>query len=109
MAEDGRAEEMEETENGQLVFQLRGNHHQCRNERAAGIPSVATLTKSDMERNADAVIRGRGCRSRDKVEAWPHVHDTFAVTIVAGRAFFPDPREAKKRVKKMRAEKVMGR
>lgn len=104
MVEDGSAEEMEDTESGQLVFQLRANGH-CRDlesKTPPGIRSAPTLTKSDMERNADAVVRGRQCRSRDKVEAWPHVHDTFAVTIVAGRVFVPDQRLAEKRVKQMR-------
>ncbi len=102
MVEDGTAEEMEDTESGQLVFKLRGRRDDSGTHPVPGLRSVATLTKADMERNADAVKRNRSCRSRDKVEAWPDVHDTFAVTIVAGHAFIPDPRLATKRAKQMR-------
>lgn len=108
MVEDGTAEEMEDAENGLPVFKLRacvrpykGGAHPAQTSCV-----VATLTRGDMERNADAVIRDRHCRSRDKVDAWPDVHDTFAVTVAAGLVFIPDARLALKRVKQMRKEKA---
>jgi hypothetical protein len=86
---------------GLAVFKLADT---CR--KVPNFHVLATLTRADMEQNADAVIRHKRNRSRLKVEAWPTVCDTYAITILAGRAYFPDPREAKKRVKKMRAKKA---
>jgi hypothetical protein len=74
----------------QLVIKLRDHRRLNR--------VIATLTRGDMERNAEAVADRRGDRSRTKVEVWPSVHDTFAVTVVAGRGVFvPDQAEAAKR------------
>lgn len=77
----------------QLVIALRDNR---------GIQRVvATLTRGDMERNAEAVVAGKRCRSREKVEAWTDVHDTFAVTVTGGKVFIPDAAAAAERAKRI--------
>jgi hypothetical protein len=100
MVEEGTAQEMDDTETGQMVFRLRGKRG-----TAGWVPTshvIATITRGDMERNAAAVVEHKECRSRSKVRAWPLVHDTFAVTVVDGKVFIPDAKEAQKRVKAMR-------
>ena len=75
-----------------LIIQLRDHR---RIQRV-----IATLTERDMCRNAEAIADRKKNRSTRKVEAWPTVHDTFAVTIVAGRGVFvPDPQKAAEREK----------
>ncbi|HWR36389.1 MAG TPA: hypothetical protein VN622_11020 [Clostridia bacterium] len=64
-----------------LVIMMKIRRKSCR--------VVATLTKRDMVNNAEAHEENRRCFSRDKVESWPEIHDTFAVTIVAGRVWIP--------------------
>lgn len=60
--------------------------------------SATDLTMSDMVQNAAAVVDHYRCRARTKVEQWPEVHDTHAVTVVAGRGVFvPDARAAARR------------
>lgn len=79
----------------QLVIKLK--------DHRGVIRVVASLTFGDMQQNAESVADRRGGRARNKVEAWPTVHDTFAVTVVAGRGIFiPDPAAAEKRATKMR-------
>jgi len=62
---------------------------------------VATLTKGDMERNAEAAVAGKNCRSREKVEVWTSVHDTHAVTVTGGKVFIPDAKAAAERAQRL--------
>jgi hypothetical protein len=73
-------------------------------EMTAATPgcSQASIKSSDMQANAAAVCDHKRNRARHKTEAWPTVCDTFAITVVDGRVYIPDPRAAEKRVKKMR-------
>jgi len=76
-----------------LVVQLRDHRRVKR--------VIATITSRDMERNAEAVSDRKRNSATRKVEAWPTVHDTFAVTIVAGRGVFtPRPEKASKRARR---------
>jgi hypothetical protein len=111
MVEEHAAEEMDD-ENGILVFKLCARRDRDRGvitvtHSAATSTVVATLTFGDMKRNAEAVADHKSCWSRHKVDAWPEVHDTFAITVVAGRGIFrPDPLAAIERTRKMRKQKV---
>jgi hypothetical protein len=98
MAEEGSAMLVEDArEDGLTVFKLRDHRGKAPTSRV-----FAALNRTDMESNADAVVRHRCNRSRIKVEAYPEICDTFSVTVIDGRVFIPNPREAAKRVKKMR-------
>lgn len=75
--------------------------------RSNGQPSPTTLSKADLELNAEISPRARrfgiNCygardemivgnavdRAKSKVECWPEVHDTKAVVISAGRVCQP--------------------
>src|SRR5438270_10094843 len=48
---------------------------------------VASITAGDMRAYTEAVIEKRKNIALVKIKAWPKVHDTFNVTIVAGRVF----------------------
>lgn len=53
--------------------------------------SPCTLTFGDMQANAEASADHRHNAARDKVTLWPEIHDTRAVTIVAGRGAYIPP------------------
>lgn len=59
-----------------------------------GRRSPCTLTWTDMEQNAEAVADHKDNAARTKVDAWPEIHDTRAVTIVAGRGAYIPPQGA---------------
>lgn len=98
--------------NGRNAVYLVTAPKQSARYSSAGLPSPATLGRSDVELNAlgaatgarirvpglnaynerDPLIIGNAIdRSMSKVEAWPDVHDTKAVCISAGRVCQPCP------------------
>jgi hypothetical protein len=69
--------------------------------RANAVRVVSTLTMGDMIANAEARDEQRNNRARIKVDRWNEVHDTFAITIVDGKVFTPDPTAAANRAKRL--------
>ena len=55
--------------------------------RSSMIDSDSCLTEKDSLGNVGALSEKANHRAADRVQSWPLVHDTFALTICAGRVY----------------------